>query len=156
MTNVKIDERTAIAVVSAAIGAVAGIFATRRYDKVKKAELELATAKVQAEYPPEYWTAKAEEAKAELEIQRITTESSERLTLDERNRVAEKLKAQREFEKSAPPEYWAQKKVEEEERSRRHQMDLDDARRKDQLKIEREAAKRIEDSYRRTPYSFSF
>ena len=112
-------------------------------EKLAKAkELELDRIKQETKFPPEYWAAKKAETEASVEKHRIDKESSERLTIDARNRDYTEKKAKMDFEKDAPPEYWAHKKVEEEEKTRRHQMDLDDARLRRQARTEKEIATR--------------
>lgn len=103
--------------------------------KVKQAEID-------AQMPAEYWTAKQAEIEASVEKHRITTESQERLKLDEREREDATAAAKREFEQNAPDGYWAAKKAEEEEKTRRHQMDLDDKRRRDQVRADQALANR--------------
>lgn len=70
--------------------------------------------------PDSYWAAKAVEAEASVKKHELDIQSQERLVIDKRDRAAKKEAAQREFEKSAPPEYWAAmaKKAEIEERGR--------------------------------------
>lgn len=70
--------------------------------------------------PDSYWEARKAEAAASVKKHEMDIASKERLTLDKRNREAEEAAAQREFEKTAPPEYWASlaRQVEAEERGR--------------------------------------
>ncbi len=79
---------------------------------IKKTELEL-------DFPPEYWEAKKAETEASVRKHEITVASKERLELDARERITNKQIREEEFEKSAPPEYWETKRVEEQERTRR-------------------------------------
>ena len=124
------------------IGAVIGGFAIddyirRRQDLQKKLadnELELKKAELEGTYPPEYWTAKAAKAEADAKVRQASIESEERLKLDARNRKDAEQAALREFEKSAPAEYWEQKRIEEEQKTKREA----DQRR---YEAEREAAK---------------
>lgn len=102
--------------------------------KLADNDLELKKAELEGTYPPEYWTAKAAEAEANAKIEQARIESQERLRIDERNRKTAELEAIREFEKSAPPEYWEQKRVEEEQKTKREA----DQRR---YEAEKEAAK---------------
>lgn len=140
------DEKVVIGTLAGSLGIFMGAIVTRRLDKVSKRKQDILRAQIEATYPSEYWVSKAEAEKASVEKHRIEVESQERLTIDARNRQSAKETSIRDFEKNAPAEYWAHKKIEEEEKTRRHQMDLDDARRKEQLKLEREAAKRTADA----------
>ena len=94
----------------------------RRQELQKKLadnELELKKAELRGTYPPEYWTAKAAEAEADAKVRQASIESEERLKLDARNREEAEKKALREFEKNAPAEYWEQKRIEEEQKTKR-------------------------------------
>ena len=94
----------------------------RRQELQKKLadnELELKKAELRGSYPPEYWTAKAAEAEADAKVRQASIESEERLKLDARNREEAEKKALREFEKNAPAEYWEQKRIEEEQKTKR-------------------------------------
>ena len=84
-----------------------------------KNALELEKAKLEGTYPPEYWTAKAAEAEANAKVRQASIESEERLKLDARDREKAEKEALREFEKNAPAEYWEQKRIEEEEKTKR-------------------------------------
>lgn len=125
-----------------AIGTVIGGFAIddyirRRQDLQKKLadnELELKKAELEGTYPPEYWTAKAAKAEADAKVRQASIESEERLKIDARNRKDAEQAALREFEKSAPAEYWEQKRIEEEQKTKREA----DQRR---YEAEKEAAK---------------
>ena len=70
--------------------------------------------------PDSYWEAKKAEAEASVKKHEIDVASNERLVLDSRNRETAKAEAKREFEKSAPPEYWdaIARKAEAEERTK--------------------------------------
>ena len=131
----------------ACVGIIAYAYVKKQDLKTKEAEnlvkakqIEFDKMEQETKLPPEYWTAKKAESEASVEKYRIDKESSERLTIDSRDRKAAEDQAKREFEKDAPPEYWAHKKVEEEEKTRRHQMDLDDARLNRQAQTERAIA----------------
>ena len=91
------------AIVIGAMGAVASIVNTKR-----RAAAEIEHDKIVGSYPPEYW-----------EKEKTRIESSERLTIDKRNREDQKIKDKLEFEKNAPKEYWDQKRFAEEEETRR-------------------------------------
>lgn len=124
------------------IGAVIGGFAIddyirRRQDLQKKLadnELELKKAELEGTYPPEYWTAKAAKAEADAKVRQASIESEERLKLDARDRKDAEQEALREFEKNAPAEYWEQKRIIEEQKTKREA----DQRR---YEAEKEAAK---------------
>ena len=105
-------------------------------------EAELEKVRLEASYPPEYWKAKEAEVKADADIQKAKIASQEKLTLDKRDREDREITALRDFEKDAPSEYWAQKEIEEKEKSRRHQMDLDHARSKSRDMIDRDIARK--------------
>lgn len=100
--------------------------------KLKKAELE-------ASYPPEYWTAKAAEAEADAKVRQAKIESDERLKLDLRAREQAEKEAQRKYEQNAPAEYWQQKRVEQEEQTKRERDRL-------QYESEQEIAKQHRDA----------
>lgn len=102
--------------------------------KLSDNELELKKAELEGSYPPEYWTAKAAQAEADAKVRQARIESEERLKLDERNRKDAEMEALREFEKNAPAEYWEQKRIEEEQKTKREA----DQRR---YEAEKEAAK---------------
>jgi large subunit ribosomal protein L19 len=61
----------------------------------------------------------AAEAEADAKVRQASIESEERLKLDARNREEAEKKALREFEKNAPAEYWEQKRIEEEQKTKR-------------------------------------
>ena len=84
---------------------------------IKKSELE-------ATYPPEYWTAKAREAEAAARTEQARIESEERLKIDARDREDAEREARREYEKHAPAEYWEQKRIEQEEITKRERNRL--------------------------------
>lgn len=73
--------------------------------------------------PDSYWEAKKEEAIASVKRYELDVQSRERLELDKRERKAREAAAQREFEKTAPPEYWIslakQKEAEEQGKTER-------------------------------------
>lgn len=98
-----------------AIGAVA-------YSATANKRNDLKLAKIEAEYSPEYWEAKKAEAEASVAKHRLEVEAEERLKIDQRVRNDERAKAIREFEKDAPAEYWENKRIEQEEETRRFQM----------------------------------
>lgn len=85
----------------------------------KKAEAEVEKARIQKEYPAEYWKAKEAEAKADAEVKKAKIESEERLEIDRRTRNDEEVAQRRAFEKDAPAEYWEQQRIAEEEKTKR-------------------------------------
>ncbi len=104
--------------ISAGVGILAipiGLYFTEK----KKADAEIEKAKIQKEYPAEYWQAKEAKAKADAEVKKAKIESDERLELDRRNRQDEEMARKREFEKNAPAEYWEQQRIAEEEKTKR-------------------------------------
>ena len=82
-------------------------------------QLDLEKTKIKATYPPEYWTAKAAEAAAHAEEEKARIESEERLMIDSRVRAEAEKEAIRKFELNAPAEYWEQKRIEEQEKTKR-------------------------------------
>lgn len=122
----------------------AGLIAAFTYLRKQKIDRDSEVEKLKAEasYPPEYWIAKQAEAKANCDIRKAEIESSTKLAIDKRDREDERAKNKMEFEKNAPSEYWNHKEIEEKERSRRHQMDLDNARSKERDRIDRDIARR--------------
>lgn len=98
---------------------IAGLFGFGAYIITSEDRKELKKAEIEKDYPPEYWTAKAAEAKASAEKHRIDVESKERLELDRRTRAEVERDKIREFEKDAPKEYWEHKKTVEEEKTKR-------------------------------------
>ena len=126
-----------ICAATAAGGLVANDYIRRRQDLQKKLadnELELKKAELEGTYPPEYWTAKAAQAEVDAMVRRASIESEERLKLDARNREDAEKEAIRKFEQNAPAEYWEQKRIEEEQKTKRES----DQRR---YEAEKEAAK---------------
>lgn len=97
-------------------------------------ELKLKKAELEGTYPPEYWTAKAAQAEADAKVRQARIETDERLELDARNRKDAEQAAIREFEKNAPAEYWEQKRIEEEQKTKREAD-------KSRYEAEKEAAK---------------
>lgn len=137
------NETTRLIVVCATALGTAAI-ATVGYVKKNKnhEEAELEKVRLEASYPPEYWKAKEAEVKADADIQKAKIASHEKLTLDNRTREDKRAQELRAFEKDAPAEYWTQREVEEKEKSRRHQMDLDHARSKERDRVDRDIARR--------------
>lgn len=114
------SEMKILALGFAALGTlIAAPIISKQIDNHRQAKLELEKAKLESTYPPEYWAAKAAEAEAHAKEEQARIESEERLKIDERNRIALKEQNIREFEKNAPAEYWEQKRVEEEEKTKR-------------------------------------
>ena len=83
----------------------------------KKREIE---AKRLMSMPDSYWEAEKEKAIASVKKHELDIQYKERMELDKRERKAKEAEAQREFEKSAPPEYWTSlaKQKEAEERGK--------------------------------------
>lgn len=148
MTSSEIKFYSIIAgTVSTAIGGLlAYIYHDKNLTKIRIAE-------EQAKLPPEYWESKKAEAaaeadkhaadkKAETEQQKAKLESEERLKLDARERDAVAHRERLEFEKNAPDSYWESKAKVEEEKTRRHSMDLENDRIQRQIKAERDLARR--------------
>ena len=133
-------------------------------DKQKAREHERRLKEMEVDLPPEYWTAKAAEHEASIKKHEIDIQSQERLCLDKRNRDDAERQAIREFEKDAPAEYWEQKRIKQEEETKRKQIEADEARarrldererdiaRKNAAAIE-QAAKTAERIARSTSYS---
>lgn len=99
----------------------------------------------QAKLPPEYWTAKVEEAKASVKKHQMDVESNERMTLDRRNREDAERTAKLEYEKNAPKEYWEHKRIMEEEKTKR---DTEHERIRSEERLARKQAETIRDSAR--------
>lgn len=98
----------------------------RRYlDKENQRQHELELKKEESKLPPEYWNAKAEEHKASVQKLELDIQSKERLELDMRDREDAEKQAVREFEMNAPSEYWEQKRVQQEEITKRERLRLD-------------------------------
>lgn len=92
---------------------------TMYFSDKKKHEAEIKRAEIEGQYPPEYWKAKEAEAKADAEVKKAKIESQERLEIDRRERQEAEVARKREYEMNAPTEYWEQKKVEEQEKTKR-------------------------------------
>jgi len=88
-------------------------------EKELKYQTDLEIARIKKSYPPEYWNAKAAEAASKADVEKARIESKERLELDQRARKDAEIIRKREFEKNAPTEYWEQKRIEEEEKTKR-------------------------------------
>lgn len=95
-----------------AVGAVANSFTN-----IKKATIEADRLKAM---PDSYWEAKKAEAEASVKKHELDIAYKERMELDARERRAKEAAAKREFEQSAPPEYWEAmaRKAEAEERGK--------------------------------------
>lgn len=132
------------------LGALAIVAAATTYFLTDKKRQEVKKTEAEATLPPEYWQARVAEAKASIEKHRIDSESKERLTLDLRDREALEQANRREFEKSAPPEYWEHKKIAEEEATKRRieklHVDADRDRERDRLDAEKAIAKSKSDA----------
>jgi len=136
---------------------VLGIFAIHAYeesqrqkhimaDKQKAREHELQLKEKEVGFPPEYWTAKAAEHEASVKKHEIDVQSQERLTIDQRNREDAERQAIREFEKDAPAEYWEQKRIKQEEETKRRQIQADEERARRLDERERDIARKNADA----------
>lgn len=114
----------------------------RQADKQREADSAIKKAEIEGTYPPEYWIAQKAKSEADADIRKARIESDERLEVDRRNREDEERKALREFEKDAPESYWQHKKFEEEEKTKRKQLEIEDNRRKRLEEQEREMAQK--------------
>jgi len=99
-------------------------------DKQRTREHELQLRETEVALPPEYWTAKAAEHEASVKKHEIDIQSQERLKIDQRNREDAERQAIREFEKDAPESYWQHKRFQEEELTKRKQLEIEDQRRR--------------------------
>lgn len=140
---------------------IAYFAAESKRTEVKKAQAlaaakqkELERTQLETQYPPEYWEAKKVEQAEKTKRHQMDVESAERMKLDQRARDEEQQKARMEFEKNAPAEYWAAQKAAEEEKTRRHQMDLEDARYRRQTEAERDIAKKHAEALEQTAKAF--
>lgn len=113
----------------------------KKYENDRQTKIEI--AQIKKSYPPEYWTAQAAEAAAKAEIEKARIESRERLELDQRARKDAEIIRKREFEKNAPTEYWEQKRIEEEEKTKR---DADKRRYEAELEATKLHSKALEES----------
>lgn len=115
----------------------------RKYaDKERQRQHDLDLKSKEATFPPEYWTAKAAEYEASVRKHQIDIQSEERLKIDQRNREDAEKQAIREFEKDAPAEYWEQKRLAEEEKTKRKQIQVEEERSRRLDEREREIARR--------------
>ena len=116
-------------------------------EKELKYQTDLEIARIKKSYPPEYWNAKAAEAAAKADVEKARIESKERLEIDQRKREEGERARQMAFEKDAPAEYWEQKRIEETEKTKRREMELEDARRKRIEEQERYIAQRHAEAF---------
>ena len=126
----------------------------RKYsDKERQRQHELELEKEKAKLPPEYWNAMAEEHKASVKKHEIDVQSKEKLELDERDRKDAENERIREYEKNAPAEYWEQKRIEQEEKTKRKRMllnyEAERAMNEQHIKKLEEGAKKIADDFLR-------
>lgn len=99
---------------------IGGLCVVSNYiSKKQKNDADIKKAELEASYPPEYWVAQQAKAEAEAKTAQAKIESNERLAIDERQRRDIERMKKREFEKNAPTEYWEQKRIEEEEKTKR-------------------------------------
>lgn len=145
----------------AGIGAICGtaIFSKKMTEdahakeKELKYQTDLEIAQIKKSYPPEYWNAKAAEASAKADVEKARLESKERLELDLREREDIEKAYKRAFEKDAPAEYWEQKRIEETEKTKRQEMEIEDARRKRIEEQERYIARRNAEAFEKSAKS---
>ncbi len=121
---------------------VSYICTENKRNELKQAEVKRETKRLEASLPAEYWAAKEAETKANLEKKKIQLENEKQLELDKRNRAEREAQKIREFEKDAPESYWQHKKIEEEEKTKREQMRIDDQKAKRMAEAEKDVAKR--------------
>lgn len=114
--------------------AIAAVSAGSYFTKKKELDTQVEKAKIEGTYPPEYWAAKEAQAKADAEVKKAELEYKHQLEIDRRNRDDAEVALRREFEKSAPAEYWEQKRIEAEEKTKRELN-------KQRYEAERETAK---------------
>lgn len=102
---------------AAGLLAIAGGAVANSFTSIKKATIEADRLKAM---PDSFWEAKKAEAEASVKMHELDIAHKERMELDARERRAKELAAKREFEQSAPPEYWEAmaKKAEAEERGK--------------------------------------
>lgn len=102
---------------AAGLLAIAGGAVANSFTGIKKATIEADRLKAM---PDSYWEAKKAEAEASVKKHELDIAYKERMELDARERHAKERTAKREFEQSAPPEYWEAmaRKAEAEERGK--------------------------------------
>lgn len=130
------------AICTAGLVAVSGMIFAEKVLEMRKAErIEMTNAnnaiekaKLEATYPPEYWLAKKAAEEANVEEEKAKIEATKQLELDKRDREDAEKAARREYEKNAPAEYWEQKRIAEEEKTKRDRARL-------QFEAEQEAAR---------------
>lgn len=115
-------------------------------DKQQAREHERRLKEMEVDFPPEYWTAKAAEHEASVKKHEIDIKSQELLKIDQRNREDAERKAIREFEKDAPAEYWEQKRIKQEEETKRRQIQADEERARRLDERERDIARKNADA----------
>ena len=117
------------------------------FSKKRESEANIRIAEIKATYPPEYWKAKEAEVNAEVDIKKAKIESDERLLIDKRKREENEIACRRNFERNAPAEYWEQKRVAEEERTKR---ELNRQRYKAEVETAKQHKQAIESGIRAT------
>lgn len=117
--NLAIAAGIGLASVAVVGGLLAYTFFKDKTEQKLKYDADIKIKEAETKLPPEYWEAKKAEAQANAEVEKAKIESDERLVKDQRDRLDAEAAATREFEKSAPPEYWEQKRIQEEEETKR-------------------------------------
>ena len=107
-------EAVCIGIAGAATTAIAALGSITHY-REKKLETERLLG-----MPDSYWEAEKAKAEASVKKHELDIQHKERMTLDDRERAERERQAKREFEKTAPPEYWdaMARKAEAEERGK--------------------------------------
>ena len=127
------------------------------YVATDESRTELKKTKIEKGYPPEYWVAKAEEARAKISIRKAEIESQERLATDRREREDVARRELLEFEKNAPDGYWEHKKTETRERTKLKEeearLEADKARLEADKYIARRNAEAVRDGARTVGYA---
>jgi len=91
-----------------------------------KLEADIQIAEIKKNYPPEYWLAEKAKTEAKANETKLKLESEERLEIDNRERKDKEAIRRRAFEQNAPDSYWAQKKVEAEERTKQAKIEAEE------------------------------
>lgn len=111
-----INKDQIIGIAIAVVGALAAFVSGRTFTFREK----IAENERLKNMPDSYWEAEKAKAESAAKQHELDIAMKERLALDERERKAKEAAAKLEFEKTAPPEYWAAmaKKIEAEERGK--------------------------------------
>lgn len=132
-------EAACIGIAGAATTAIAALGSVTHY-REKKLEAERLLG-----MPDSYWEAEKAKAEASVKKHELDIQHKERMTLDDRERAERERQAKREFEKTAPPEYWdaIARKAEAEERGKTERENA------------RAQAKAIEDAAKQIRYAIN-